>query len=1092
MSAVESKGTRSPAVRQATEEQKRVIEAPLEPMLVIAGAGSGKTTTMADRVVHVVTEGLVRPDQVLGVTFTRKAAGELSAKIRAQLMQAAESDPRVAQIARSHGLEPAISTYHSYANTLVSDYGLRLGVERDAVVLGPAQSWQLAHRVVESFDGDLSQYSGALSTLVAAVLSIAGECSEHLQDPSQVQIWLTELLDRFMALPHREGKGRDAQGAADKIEAMLRDRASIAGLVERYQRAKTDQNLLDYGDLVALAARLAREIPEVAVQERSKYALVLLDEFQDTSHAQLTLFASLYGQGHAVTAVGDPHQSIYGFRGASAGQLFRFPEIFRRIDGRPAAVATLSVAWRNSLAVLDAANVMSAELNRLAASAHASSGVELKALAPRPGAPAGEVEIARFGTDEEEAAAVTESIVRRRRAEAGPTTVAVLCRTRSQFASFRDAFEARGVEYEVVGLGGLLSTPEVIDVLATMRVVVDPTRNDALFRLMTGARWRIGPRDLMALADYSKYLARRRREASPGDKATESEAGGDSGAAQDRPEDLVEGANLIEALDELPEDFWPESARPLSSEGRSRLLALRAELRRLRHGITDDVMTLLVEAERSTLIDIELAARPGRSYQRARHHLDALSDAAASFIASASRVDVNAFLSWLEVAADQEKGLEIATLEPDPYAVQLLTVHASKGLEWDEVYVPGMIEDDFPSNRARRWTNEGLPWPLRGDRDDLPVWDISGTDQKSWIASQETYKDDALVHAQEEERRLAYVAFTRARTFLMISGAAWKGTGAKPREASRFLTEVAEAPALAGVLKRGLDQEPPAENPAGAAALRAEWPYDPLAGPLIAAGEKVLRHPVPGRRRALEAAAGLVRSAMAEPVPLGRSPRWGSEAQFLLTPRPAASQSAGKPPAHLSASAVVELGIDADAVLRQLRRPVPRRPSVSARRGTAFHSWVEDHYGMAGQLDLEEAPRADEYLDELLDLDVLRDNFRNSEWATRLPAYLEVPLETTIAGIPVRGRIDAVFQDGQDWELVDWKTGHPPHGQELRQKSVQLSLYRLAWARLMGVPAERIRLAFYYVQHNATVRIENPLTEEELEQLVSQGLGLTN
>ncbi|MDD0858920.1 UvrD-helicase domain-containing protein [Arthrobacter alpinus] len=143
---------------------------------------------------------------------------------------------------------------------------------------------------------------------------------------------------------------------------VLRTRGSVVELVQKYAEAKRRRNVLDYGDLVALAAKIAQEVPHAGEVERQRYKVVLLDEFQDTSHAQLQLFAELFGSGHPVTAVGDPHQSIYGFRGASAGQLFRFPEIFLKSDGGYAPTAELTIAWRNSAHILDTANVMSAEL----------------------------------------------------------------------------------------------------------------------------------------------------------------------------------------------------------------------------------------------------------------------------------------------------------------------------------------------------------------------------------------------------------------------------------------------------------------------------------------------------------------------------------------------------------------------------------------------------------------------------------------------------------------------------------------------------------------------------------------------------------
>ncbi|NYE95019.1 DNA helicase-2/ATP-dependent DNA helicase PcrA [Psychromicrobium silvestre] len=1073
------------ATRQPTEEQRRIIEAPLEPMLVIAGAGSGKTTTMADRVVHLVAQGSARPEEILGVTFTRKAAGELAAKVRLQLGALARTEKL------DLDLEPQISTYHSYANGIVGDYGLRLGVEKDAVVLGQAQCWQLASQVVEAYDGDLASFDGASSTLVQAVMALAGECSEHLREPAEAEALLAGLADRFAALPYLEGSAKQSSQEARKLEAMFRTRGRVAELVEHYQAAKKRRNALDYGDLVALAARVAQEMPSAVEQERQKHTVVLLDEFQDTSHAQLSLFAALYGEGHPVTAVGDPHQSIYGFRGASAGQLFRFPQVFRRADGRPAHAAALTVAWRNSLAVLETANVMSAELNRRAAQQHALSSVPLSPLRPRPAAPQGEVELAGFGTEAEEAEAIAEHILERRTAATSESSVAVLCRRRAQFLDLQAALEARGIDVEIVGLGGLLATPEVIDVVATLHVLVDPGRSDALMRLLTGARWRIGPSDLMALADWSKYLAQRHRRGGQTDQVI--------------TQDSADSASLVEALDALEPSFWPESARELSETGRSRMLALRDELRVLRALVGEDLLSLIGEVERAMLLDIELAARPGTGYHRARHHLDAFADAAASFVQSAEDVDVLAFLSWLKTAEEEERGLDVQPLDLDPGAVQLLTVHAAKGLEWDEVYVPGLAQGIFPSARVDRWSKRthSLPWPLRGDVADLPEWNLDGSDQKSWLEAEEIFGDEVRVHSEDEERRLAYVAFTRARNFLMLSTSRWTGTASKPREASPFIREVLEAEFFgerAGkLLSWPSAEELPEENPGLAAKTVAQWPYDPLEGPQISMGEELQRS-MTGRRAAAEAAAERVRHALAEPVPdiWDRSTRWGAEARRLLERRKAVKDLLEvQLPEHLSASTLVDLRADPEAVIRQIRRPVPRKPGSAARKGTAFHTWIEQFYGRAGQLDLGEfSGAADDFVEDSYQLAELKQNFEASEWAGRLPAFVEVPIETRVADVVVRGRIDAVFRRGADseedaeWDLVDWKTGRVPTAKELEVRAVQLAVYRLAWSRLKQLPLERVHAAFYYVGADRTVRLNELAGEKELESIVTQAYQL--
>ncbi len=870
---------------------------------------------MADRVVWLVANGWVRPEEVLGVTFTRKAAGELATRIRAKLsalarIAAADPDHKVfpAGLLSTDALEPKVSTYHSYASGIVSDYGLRLGVERDVVLLGGAQSFQLASEVVEAFDGDYQHFRSAKSTLVKAVIQLAGECAEHLRDPAEVRGWLLDRVAEFESLPYVATAKKNPSQAAGDLSALLRTRASVADMVGRYAQAKRDRGALDFGDLVALAARVANEIPVAAQTERQRYKVVLLDEFQDTSHAQLVLFSRLFGDGHAVTAVGDPNQSIYGFRGASAGQLFHFVREFPvRVDanaadstgttagnsGGPARFAVaptsyLTTAWRNGRNILEAANIISAPLSKAAAQtgaagARASAGaVEVPPLQPSPAAVQGRVLMGRFGTDEDEASALAADVLKFRRTDfdagtaegSDPPAMAVLCRRRAQMECIRREFELRGIPYEIVGLGGLLDTPEIVDLVATLRVLADPGRSDSLMRLLAGARWRIGPADLMAFRDWSSFLARRRgRPGTPG--ASEGAGGDDTDTGSDADDAVIEGdltdaASLVEALDWLPRPDWTSAhGRQLSPAARERLQRLSAELRQLRSFMGDDLSTLLGEVERAMLLDIEVAARPGISIHQARRNLDAFQDAAAGFLHTSQRVDVLAFLAWLEAAAAEENGLDAAAPEVNHEAVQLLTVHASKGLEWDVVFVPGLNAGAFPSSRDSRWSSgsAALPWPLRGDRADLPQWDLDQPDQKGWLDAEKDFKAAVQVHGEAEERRLAYVAYTRAKHVLWVSSAAWVGSRAGLAGMSPFLAELEtlNSSGAAEIHPRSVAEESlPEESPLTSELELALWPYDPLEGPVHPRTGVRLRL-LPGRRAAMAAAAGRVLERLERP-----------------------------------------------------------------------------------------------------------------------------------------------------------------------------------------------------------------------------------
>lgn len=895
--------------KKPTPEQIRMIEAGPAPTLVIAGAGSGKTATMVDRVIWLVDNGFVRPEEVLGVTFTRKAATELRSRMRAGLntlrrsRRVAPSDEEL----REGIADPTVLTYHSYANNLVKEYGLRLGVEQDAQMLGDAQKWQLAAQIVQYWEGELPLDKDGVpvsaATMINQMLQLSDECAEHLVEPQQVIDFCTEQLAAYAAVPEPRRETKTEKDIL-KVQRLLRNRRVYARMVMSYARVKARMQVLDFGDLMRFAARIAEADPAIREGERARFKVVLLDEFQDTSHAQMILFSSIYGadeaQGipaHPVMAVGDPKQSIYGFRGASDGQMFSF---YRHFPTEHAQPLFLSIAWRNDISVLNAANHVAEKLKEVPEWVRAADGdinaAQVPDLRPRcalvgePGSPAfeqaaagmvGRVDLTYHDSDREEAVAIAERIAAMRaqavreyeRAYAAHRSgdgsvrprlkmpeIAVLARVHGQLDPIRVECERLGIPVQQVGLGGLLSQPEVVDLVSALRVLADPNRSDALARLLTGARWRLGAADMLALGDWAQSLVRERERALREQMALRMLAEAEDAdnaegirleaehlrTAQERLDETLKGAvedssgyaSLIEAVENLPQDgadgepLYGEQyrGRRFSPAALERLRAFAEQMRVLRAGLSEDLGTLLYEIERTMLLDIELAVRPGTDPLGSRANLDAFHEVAAAYGMSAPRINamiyagsdgvsaeegdpgarrfllssggvsyVMGFLAWLERADDEEKGLALGTVEPDPNAVQLMTMHAAKGLEWDHVLLPGLCGSATGGQTPNLWqmsANTALPWPLRGDREYLPSIletpeEITAfekaKDLEDYLAE---HKEDAAEHAGMEDRRLMYVAMTRARNLLAMSAYRWKSAAMLPLPVQPFWEEL--------------------------------------------------------------------------------------------------------------------------------------------------------------------------------------------------------------------------------------------------------------------------------------------------------------
>lgn len=897
--------------KKPTPEQVRMIEAGPAPTLVIAGAGSGKTATMVDRVIWLVDNGFVRPEEVLGVTFTRKAATELRSRMRAGLNTLRRSR-RVAptdEELREGIADPTVLTYHSYANNLVKEYGLRLGVEQDAQMLGDAQKWQLAAQIVQYWEGELPLDKDGVpvsaATMINQMLQLSDECAEHLVEPQEVIDFCTEQLAAYAAVPDPRRETKTERDIL-KVQRLLRNRRVYARMAMSYARVKARMQVLDFGDLMRFAARIAEADPAIREGERARFKVVLLDEFQDTSHAQMRLFSSIYGAdeeagipAHPVMAVGDPKQSIYGFRGASDGQMFSF---YRHFPTKHVQPLFLSIAWRNDISVLNAANHVAEKLKEVPEWVRAADGditaAQVPDLRPRcalvgePGSPAfeqaaagmvGRVDLTYHDSDREEAVAIAERIAAMRaqtvreyeRAYAAHRSgdgsvrprlkmpeIAVLARVHGQLDPIRVECERLGIPVQQVGLGGLLSQPEVVDLVSALRVLADPNRSDALARLLTGARWRLGAADMLALGDWAQSLVRERERALREQMAlrmlAEAEDADDAAAislqaehlraAQERLDETLKGAvedssgyaSLIEAVENLPQDgadgepLYGEHyrGRRFSPAALERLRAFAEQMRVLRAGLSEDLGTLLYEIERTMLLDIELAVRPGTDPLGSRANLDAFHEVAAAYGMSAPRINamiyagsdgvsaeegdpgarrfllssggvsyVMGFLAWLERADDEEKGLALGTVEPDPNAVQLMTMHAAKGLEWDHVLLPGLCGSATGGQTPNLWqmsANAALPWPLRGDREYLPSILETAEEITAFEKAKDLedclgeHKDDAAEHAGLEDRRLMYVAMTRARNLLAMSAYRWKSASVAPQPVQPFWEELME------------------------------------------------------------------------------------------------------------------------------------------------------------------------------------------------------------------------------------------------------------------------------------------------------------
>ncbi|MBP1324814.1 DNA helicase-2/ATP-dependent DNA helicase PcrA [Leucobacter exalbidus] len=1084
-----------------TAEQQAVIEYPIEgTALVVAGAGSGKTETMANRVVWLVANGLVAPDEVLGLTFTRKAAGELRERIAGRLATFAERliDARErgllseAESARADevgelladGLElPDVSTYNAFAAAVLQEFGVAAGVAPGAAIIDEATAWGVAREtVIDSRDPALVASKLSIGKLVGHILQLDHAVADNLTSFDRVDQVIEEFR-RVEHLPYNE-KARES-GATGKVYAPVRDALRaleetplITRLARGYAAEKQRRGLLEFSDQLALATQVIERSAEAVQSIRRRYRTVLLDEVQDTSVGQ-TRFLSRIFAGSAVMAVGDPHQSIYGWRGASAEGLSSFHQDFGG-RGTPAATLSLSTSWRNPVDVLTAANAISAPLA-------AESAVDVPRLVSRTGAATGSVEWRFPETVHEERRALAEWMrdarIAHMREHGKPPTAAIVFRTRSHMAAFSAALHDVGVPNRIVGLGGLLTTPEVTDVVSMLRCIWYADANSELIRILTGPRFRVGTADLVGLREAARWFGDRDVTQQPLN-------------AEDREADRVlphpdRSFTLVDALDQLAR-MKPGRHRAfanVSDVGLERLREAGEMLADLRFGVGGSITELITETVFALRLDIELDANEARETagtSAAHANIDSFVHLVDQFLTLDGAATLASLLEWIERATEADEVAEHVAA-PSPDTVHLITAHGSKGLEWDLVAVPRLVSGEFPgqARSGNGWLRTGeIPDELRGDAGARPElnWRISETQQELKERMAEYAQALKDRHAQEE-RRLAYVAVTRAASRLLVTGSFWGGQS-RPRTPSPFLLELQEAGLLAGLPEESAHETDPSEHDE----LTLTWPLDPLGA----------------RGAAVLTAAANLRDRIEKTGDAGdQDAAIHATVRLLLAERSAQQHHSEVPlPTRITASTFHEFIDDPVQAERVRLRPVPQRPFRRTRVGNRFHEWVERRATTARGTALTLAgfdPEGDELAllanspedlgEDAADLQPLIDQFERSRWADRQPIAVEQEVVLPFAGRSLVCKLDAVFENPGDdgtprYEVVDWKSGRAPATKAEREsRFFQLDLYRHAYAQWAGIDPARIDVTLFYVAEGIELCGEHPRDLAELERL---------
>ncbi len=700
------------------EDQRRAVTHGEGPLLIVAGAGTGKTTVIAHRIAYLIAAKRAHPSEILALTFTERAAAEM--------------ESRVDLLVPYGYTDMSISTFHAFGDRLFREYGLELGLQNDSEVLSEAE------RVVF--------FRERLFRLPLRHFLPLHNPVRHLQ-----------ALLRAIARAKDEAVGPEEYiaHARTKVAAAADDKDAKASAARQLEVAECyrvmDEELhragrIDFGDQILLALRLLRECPHVLAALRRAFRYILVDEFQDTNVAQFELLKFLAGGHRNLTVVGDDDQSIYKFRGAAIGNILSFTATY---PDRSLVVLTRS--YRSGQAILDAAYRLIQNNNperlevqeKIQKRLHAAAGF------------AGAIEHRRYDTIHAEADAVAARI--RGLAEAGRPLrdIAVLIRSNRDAGPFLDALGASGMPHEFSGHRDLFAREEVRLCIDFLRAVTRPFDSQSVFALAASAVYAMPMTDLARLGERA-----RRRHRSLRRVIAEAAAGGEEPEGTGEHEEVGrlsdEGIAAAQRLDRDLASYIEASRRRTTGELLYQFLTESGYLAELTGAGTAEAE----EKIRNLARFFDLITRTSRL---------ALADRA------------HAFVEHLDLLIEAGDEPQAAEPDPDLEAVRVLTVHRAKGLEFPVVFVANLAMWKFPT-RGRRDAIELPP--------ELYRQPVAGGD----------------FHLSEE-RRLFYVAMTRARELLVLSSAADHG-GPAPRKLSQFVIEAldlapdaAKAPVLASPLE---------------------------------------------------------------------------------------------------------------------------------------------------------------------------------------------------------------------------------------------------------------------------------------------------
>lgn len=941
----------SELLKDLNPEQKAAVMHGEGPLMIVAGAGTGKTTVITKRIAWLIENKLALPEEILALTFTEKAATEM--------------EERVDRLLPIGYLDLHISTFHAFCEKVLRRHGFHIGIPQDFKLYTEVDAWLLMRRNLSRFDLDYFRPRGNPSKFLRAMLQHFSRAKDEGITPERYLAKVEELMTE------KSGGAPEAFLAlSDEEKLNLKEWQELGGAYAMYEKLLAEKGAVDFGGLLLLTLELFLQRPNVLREYRDQFKYIVVDEFQDTNSIQYALVKILAEPRRNITIVGDDDQAIYKFRGAALANILQF-----RSDYPDSARVVLTSNYRSGSNILDAAYKLIQENNPHRLESTEGLSKALKSHKEHGGF----VEHVHCATLDDEVQSVVDEIIKKKEEGAQWSDFAILARANDTVEPFLEALERARIPYQFVALSGLYTKPIILDALAYMRIIHEPYNSPAMYRILSHPRLGLHEQDL---SELMKYVRRK-------------------------------GVPIIDAMRAVQQTFG------MSMEGRNQIIGLLKVIEDLRNlGKRLPVTEHFVEILKRTglLGDIKIFGEAEQ--QETFRYLEGFLARLKRFVAAnPDDKSLKAFIE--EFDAEREAG-EAGGLSRDPEegpdVVHVMTVHAAKGLEFRYVFVVNLVEQRFPSVTR----SESLPLPP-GLVPSIPEL------------------DDHVA----EERRLFYVAMTRAREGLYLLSAEDYG-GTRKRKPSRFLLEIGfEAKALQQSKKLLLEEPKKAEGDTEKSpyALPKRFSFSQIAAfsscPMQYKYAHILKVPTFGRHT----------------LSFGRSMHATLE-KYL------------KRLQDMQASTQVSLFGSTEEIN-------PGIPPLKELLELYEQNFIDEWYPSI--------ETRDEY--KAKGLEAVKTFFAQIETDTPKPYMLEVGFTCKIKDVLMKGRIDRIDKIEDGYEIIDYKTGNPKTKLEWDDKR-QLVLYALAARECFNPPLDVKKLSYYYIETNEKISFEP--TDKDIEKLKEQ------